>query len=84
MDNITIVTSVDGKVMSLKKELLNELSEKDLKKLAEAKGITFNLNSIRKNYYDGWQEKDKIIDIMSEHKELTITDIEQFICKSTK
>ena len=70
--------------MSLKKELLNELSASELKKLAESKGITFNLNSVRKNYYDGWDEKDKLIDMMSEHKELSITDIEQFICKSTK
>jgi hypothetical protein len=70
--------------MSLKKELLNELTESELKKLAESKGITFNLNSIRKDYYSGWEEKDKLIDLMSEHKELSITDIEQFICKSTK
>ena len=73
-----------GYTMSLKKEMLNELSENDLKKLAEAKGITFNLNTIRKNYYADWEEKDKIIDIMSEHKELTITDIEQYICKTSK
>ena len=83
-DNNTFVATTNGITMSLKKELLNELSENDLKKLAEAKGISFNLNTIRKNYYDGWEEKDKIIDIMSEHKELTIMDIEQYICKSSK
>ena len=81
---ITFVTSLDGYAMSLKKELLNELSESELKKLAESKGITFNLNSIRKDYYSGWEEKDKLIDLMSEHKELSINDIEHFICKSTK
>lgn len=70
--------------MSLKKEMLNELSEFELKQLAESKGITFNLNSVRKNYYAGWEEKDKIIDLMSEHKELSITDIEHFICKGNK
>lgn len=78
-DIITIVASLDGTNMSLKKELLNELSETELKKLAEAKGITFNINAIRKNYYDGWDEKDKLVDLMSEYKTLTINDIEQFI-----
>ncbi len=31
--------------MSIKKELLNELTEQQLKQLAENKGIAFNLNT---------------------------------------
>ena len=34
--------------MSIKKELLNELTEKQLKQLAENKGIAFNLNKVQK------------------------------------
>ena len=65
--------------MSIKKELLCELTERQLKELAEYKGISFSLSKIQKKYYTGWQERDKIIDLMNDNKELTISDIEQFI-----
>ena len=65
--------------MSIKKELLNELTEKQLKQLAEHKGIDFSLNSIQKKYYRDWDEKDKLVDMMTDHKQLTISEIEKFI-----
>lgn len=65
--------------MSIKKELLNELTEKQLKQLAEHKGIDFTLNSVQKNYYRDWEEKDKLVDMMTDHKQLTVSEIEKFI-----
>ena len=65
--------------MSIKKELLNELTEKQLKQLAEHKGIGFSLSSVQKKYYRNWDEKDKLIDLMTDHKQLTISEIEKFI-----
>ena len=65
--------------MSIKKELLCELSENQLKQLAEHKGIKFALTTEKKKYYEGWNEKDKLIDLMNDNKTLTVTDIENFI-----
>jgi len=65
--------------MSIKKELLNELTEKQLKQLAEYKGIEFTLNRVQKNYYRDWEEKDKLVDLMTDHKQLTVSEIEKFI-----
>jgi len=65
--------------MSIKKELLSELTEQQLNQLAESKGIKFELNRTRKDYYAGWEEKDKIIDIMGDKEDLTVKDIEEFI-----
>jgi hypothetical protein len=65
--------------MSIKKELLNELSEEQLKQLAEAKGINFDLSKVQKNYYDGWDEKDKIVDLMTDNKQISVPEIEKFI-----
>ena len=72
-------TYEDGNKMSIKKELLQELSELQLKKLAEHKGIKFNLSGTKKKYYEGWNEKDKLVDLMTDHKSLTVTDIENFL-----
>lgn len=65
--------------MSLKKELLNKLTEDQLQRLAESKGIAFSLNTTQKNYYENWTSKDRLVDLMSGHGKLTISDIEQFI-----
>ena len=65
--------------MSIKKELLNELTENQLKQLAEIKGIDFTLNAIQKEYYTSWEEKDKIVDIMTDQKQISVSDIEKFI-----
>jgi hypothetical protein len=67
--------------MSIKKELLCELSEQQLKELAESKGIKFKLKKIQKKYYENWDEKDKLVDMMSSKSELSIKDIEEFIKK---
>jgi hypothetical protein len=65
--------------MSIKKELLNELTERQLKELAESKGIIFKLNSIQKKYYENWAEKDKLVDLMTGNKHITVYEIEKFI-----
>ena len=66
-------------IMSIKKELLNELTEKQLKKLAENKGIDFSLNDVQARYYENWDEKDKIVDIMTDQKHISVSEIEKFI-----
>lgn len=65
--------------MSIKKELLNELTEHQLKQLAQSKGIAFNLNNVQKKYYENWAEKDKLVDLIATHKNLSVSDIEKFI-----
>jgi hypothetical protein len=65
--------------MSIKKELLNELTETQLKQLAESKGIAFNLNSIQKKYYQNWAEKDKLVDLIATNGNVTISEIEKLI-----
>ena len=65
--------------MSIKKELLNELTELQLKQLAESKGIAFYLNKVQKKYYETWAEKDKLVDIMTTNKQITVSEIEKFI-----
>jgi Txe/YoeB family toxin of Txe-Axe toxin-antitoxin module len=67
--------------MSIKKELLNELTEEQLRKLAEAKGIKITLNSVQKEYYKGWDEKEKLVDLMNDSRRISISDIERFIIK---
>ena len=65
--------------MSIKKELLDELTEQQLKELAENKGIKFNLSQTQKKYYDGWDEKEKMVDLMSSKEDLTVKEIEDYI-----
>jgi hypothetical protein len=65
--------------MSIKKELLNELTEHQLKQLAQTKGIVFTLNNVQKKYYQNWAEKDKLVDLISTHKSVTVLEIERFI-----
>lgn len=69
----------DDLYMSIKKELLRELSERDLRRLAEFKGIELTLNGLRKKYYEGWNEKDKLVDIIGDHQGLSVKEIEDFI-----
>jgi hypothetical protein len=68
-----------GANMSIKKELLNELTEEQLKHLAEIKGINITLNSIQEKYYEDWDEKDKLVDLIADHKQISISEIEKFI-----
>lgn len=65
--------------MSIKKELLNELSEHQLKQLADSKGIIFKLNNIQKKYYQNWAERDKLVDLMTTNEHITVSEIEKFI-----
>jgi len=65
--------------MSIKKELLDKLTEQQLRELAESKGIKFKLKKIQKKYYENWNEKDKIVDIMTSKSDLSIKEIEEFI-----
>jgi hypothetical protein len=65
--------------MSIKKELLNELSEHQLKQLAESKGIIFKLNTVQKKYYQNWAEKDRLVDLMTTNEHITVSEIEKFI-----
>jgi len=65
--------------MSIKKELLNELTEQQLKELAEHKSITFSLSTAQKKYYVGWDERDKLVDMISDHEDVTVTDVEDYI-----
>lgn len=69
----------DGIVMSIKKELLNELTEHQLKTLAQNKGIAFQLNTVQKKYYQNWAEKDKLVDIIATNSNITVSEIEKFI-----
>ena len=65
--------------MSIKKELLNELTEKQLKELAEHKGIKFVLNSVQKKYYADWNEKDKLVDIINDRTSMSAGEIEEYM-----
>lgn len=69
----------DVKNMSIKKELLNELTEKQLIELAEHKGIKFALSNFQKNYYTDWNAKDKMVDIMKDKRNITVKDIEDYL-----
>ena len=65
--------------MSLKKELLGELSEKQLKKLAASKGLKFSMSKSQEKYYADWNEKEKLVDMMNDKEDITIKEIEDFI-----
>jgi len=65
--------------MSIKKLLLDELTEQQLRELAESSGIKFDLSGRQQKYYAGWEEKDKLIDIMNDKEKLTIKDIEEYL-----
>jgi len=69
----------DVKNMSIKKELLNELTEKQLMELAEHKGVKLALSDVQKGYYIGWNEKDRLVDIMKDTRNITVKDIENYL-----
>ena len=78
------ITQYGWVIMSIKKELLNELTEKQLMQLAENKGIEFSLNDIQKKYYENWDERDKIVDLMTDQKHISVSEIEKFIVDKRK
>ena len=65
--------------MSIKKELLNELTKQQLEELADSKGIKFNLSKVQKRYYANWDEREKIVDLMAEKESLTVKEIEEYL-----
>ena len=65
--------------MSIKKELLNELTDYQLKELAKSKGIKFKSKNTEKTYYAEWDEREMMIDFMSNINDLTVPEIERFI-----
>lgn len=69
----------DVKNMSIKKELLNELTEKQLMELAEHKGVKLALSDVQKGYYTDWNEKDRLVDIMKDTRNITVKDIENYL-----
>ena len=69
--------------MSIKKELLGQMSLQQLKDLAESKGITLSMNDTQKKYYEEWSERDRMIDLMNDNHDITVREIEELI-KSKK
>ena len=65
--------------MSIKKELLLQLSMQQLKALAEKKNVSFSKNEKQKKYYADWSEKDLMIDIMNDNNDITVKEIEEHI-----
>jgi hypothetical protein len=65
--------------MSIKKELLSQLSLQQLKALAEKKGVSFSKNEKQKKYYEDWSEKEQIIDMMNDNNDLSLKEIEDHI-----
>jgi len=67
-----------GKVkMSIKKELLSQLTINQLKKLAQSKGVSFSLNKTQEHYYAEWSERELMIDLMNDNRDITIKEIEE-------
>lgn len=65
--------------MSIKKELLTQLSMQQLKALAEKKGVSFSKNEKQKKYYADWSEKDQMIDMMNDNNDISLKEIENHI-----
>jgi hypothetical protein len=65
--------------MSIKKELLQRLTEQQLRELVEHKGLKFSISTEKKKYYEKWLEKDKLVDLMTDNQNITISDIENYI-----
>lgn len=47
--------------------------------LADYKGVKLNLSDTQKKYYAGWNEKDKLVDIMKDKGDVTVKDIENYL-----
>ena len=71
-------------IMSIKKELLSQMSLQELKKLASRKGISFSLNERQREYYADWSEKERMVDLMNDTRDLSIREIEDHLRSSRK
>lgn len=58
------------------------MSLQQLKELVQKKGISFSLNETQQKYYAEWDERDRIIDLINDNKDITISEIEQHIKSS--
>ena len=67
--------------MSIKKELLDELTEEQLKELAKSKGAVFSMSDAQKKYYAEWNEKDRLVDMINDKEDITVKEIEEFLKK---
>ena len=67
------------KKMSLKKELLFELTETQLEEFVESKDIHFALSKIQRRYYKDWKKGEKLVDIINDEPDISIKDIEEYI-----
>jgi hypothetical protein len=69
--------------MSIKKELLNELTEGQIRELANTKGVKLSLSKTQEKYYAEWNERDILIDMIGDKEDITLSEIEDFIktCK---
>ena len=67
------------KWMSIKKELLDELTEKQLRELAEHKGIKFILSDAQKRYYADWDEREILVDVINDTEDITVKEIEEYL-----
>lgn len=65
--------------MSIKKEMLHKMSLQQLKTLANNKGISFSLSDQQKEYYAEWSEKDRIVDMMNDVRDLSLKEIEDHL-----
>lgn len=65
--------------MSIKKELLSQLSLQQLKELASKKDVSFSTNDKQKKYYADWSEKDQLVDMMNDNNDISIKEIENHI-----
>ncbi len=65
--------------MSIKKELLDELTEKQLRELAEHKGIKFILSDAQKRYYVDWDEREILVDVINDIGDITVREIEEYL-----
>ena len=65
--------------MSLKKELLCELTEEQLENFVESRDIQCKLSKIQKNYYKDRGESEKLVDIINDKQDVSIKDIEEYI-----
>jgi hypothetical protein len=70
--------------MSIKKELLHKMSLQQLKALANGKGISFSLNDRQKQYYAEWSEKELMVDMMNDIRDLSVKEIEDHLKVSKK
>ena len=65
--------------MSIKKVLLEELTEKQLKDFAESKGVKIDLSDTQKRYYADWEEREILVDMISDKEDVTVREIEEFL-----